>query len=73
MSAATLEGALRELGVDSRVEAIGALAVIVACEPGALRDAIAREVAVRILPEHGFTHLALELLDDERDAALSRD
>ncbi|HEX6057559.1 MAG TPA: hypothetical protein VFZ11_00985 [Gemmatimonadaceae bacterium] len=69
MSAAGLEAALRSLGVDGRVEARGALAVLVPrggadALAGALADAALRRGAAVLAREHGFTHLALELLDE---------
>jgi hypothetical protein len=72
MSAADLEAALRTIGVDGRVEARGALAVIVPHDgadalAGALADAALRRGAAALAREHGFTHLALEL-PDEPDA-----
>ena len=72
MSAADLEAALRTIGVDGRVEARGALAVIVPHDgvdalAGALADAALRRGAAALAREHGFTHLALEL-HDEPDA-----
>lgn len=69
MSAAGLEAALRSIGVDGRVEARGALAVLVPSDgagalAGALADAALRRGAAALAREHGFTHLALELPDE---------
>ena len=78
MSAASLEAALRALGIDVRVEAYGALALLVPDgDTGALADVDVRRTATALLAEHGFTHLALELVEDadpaERRAALPGD
>ena len=73
MSAATLERALWTLGIDCVVEAHEGLALIVPRDGGRsveLRDV--REDALRLLGEHGFTHLALELVDGG-SATLPRD
>ena len=83
MSAAALEASLRRLGVDGRVEAREGLALLVPRDGGeVLADASLRRRAMALAREHGFTHLALELVDgpgDGRDdapgdgAALHRD
>jgi len=68
--AATLEGALRAEGIDARVEARERLAIVI---PGAATVANA-ELRARVWSlarEAGFTHAALELVDD--GAALHRD
>ena len=83
MSAAALEEALRRIGVDGRVEAREGLALLVPrAGAAALADASLRRRAAALAREHGFTHLALELVggqdaghDDAPDdgAALHRD
>lgn len=72
MSAASLERALRALGVHCTVEAHDRLALIVPEGPVRLEQPDARQAALRLLPDHGFTHLALELVDEE-GAPLPRD
>ena len=82
MSAESLERALRDEGIDCVVEARERLAVIVPGPRGLdLSSAELRGRALALLPTHGFTHLALELLapaassgddDDRRGAALPR-
>jgi hypothetical protein len=78
-SARSLEAALGRIGIGGRIEARERLAVLV---PGAgvalLADAALRRQASALAREHGFTHLALELLDEPADgrgggAALHRD
>lgn len=64
MSAAALEDALRRLGVEGRVEARESLALLVPRGGAAnLADATLRRRAAALAREHGFTHLALELVD----------
>lgn len=63
MSAAALAAELAAAGHPCRVEAFERLAVLVPHgghppDPAALRDA-----ATRLAPRHGFTHVALELLE----------
>jgi hypothetical protein len=77
--ARALEEALRRLGVSGRVEARERLALLVPrAGIAVLADAAARRQAASLAREHGFTHLALELLDDPADgrgdgAAVHRD
>ena len=75
MSAATLEAALRELGIHCRIEAIDRLAVIAPETDDAEQATIRlRREALRLLAAHGFTHLALELPSESADRApLHRD
>ena len=61
--AALLEGALRSIGVDCAVEARDRLAVVVPQRAEDFTDPTRREAALRLATEHGFTHLALELVD----------
>ncbi len=82
MSVLALEEALRRLGVEGRIEAREGLAVLVPRGGAARADASPRRRATALAREHGFTHLALELVDGpdaDRDdapgdgAALHRD
>ena len=67
-NAAALEDALRALGVDCFVEAHGRLAVVVPRGAVDFTDPARRQAALRLVTEHGFTHLALELVDATDDA-----
>ena len=70
MSAESLERALRAEGIDCVVEAQERLAVIVPGPRGLdLTSAELRRRALALLPEHGFTHLALELVPPPESAA----
>lgn len=63
MSAESLEAALRAEGIDCVVEERERLAVIVPGPRGLdLSSVELRRRALALLPAHGFTHLALELL-----------
>jgi hypothetical protein len=64
-----LECALRTLGVACEVEARAALALIVASPTDAARLASdqLRAQALVLAREHGFTHVAVELLAAPRD------
>lgn len=75
MSAAGLEAALRSLGIHCSVEAIDRLAVVVPNDDAAEVEAVrVRRDALRLIREHGFTHLALELAGEPADSApLHRD
>lgn len=68
--APALATALAALGVRCEVEARGRLAVLVPRAPLALDDPARRRELQRLAQRHGFTHVALELTDD--DAALPR-
>ena len=74
MSAETLEASLRALGIECRVDAIERLAVLIPTGAvTALEDARIRRAAAGLLRAHGFTHLALEIVDDAPErAALHR-
>lgn len=75
MSETALEAALREAGVPCSVEARDTLAIVTmdaAASPFAVDETLRRR-ALALAREHGFTHLALELLDAEDRAALPRD
>jgi hypothetical protein len=61
LSAESLREALAALGLHCRVEARGALAVLVLeGDVAPLRDPSLRGRALSIASAHGFTHLALE-------------
>ena len=68
-----LEQALHAAGVQCRVEAWDALAVAVPA-PGdrRLEDPQLRRRAVAIAREHGFSHLALELVEEENGDSVDR-
>ncbi len=74
MSAASLEAALREIGIQCNVESHDRLAILVPDQgTPQLDDARIRREALRVGREHGFTHVALELLADPAErAALHR-
>ena len=64
MTVESLEAALDALGIPCTVEAHERLAVIVPRgEVSALEDARHRRETVRLAREHGFTHIALELVE----------
>lgn len=75
--AAGLERALRAVGIPCVVDAFDRLAVIVPGPGGVeLGDAALRRRALALLPQYGFTHLALELTGpagERRGATLHRD
>lgn len=75
MSALTLEDSLRARGIACRVEALDRLALIVPEGPvAALEEATLRREIVGLVRDHGFTHLALELVAEPGgDAPLHRD
>lgn len=65
MSAQSLERALAGLGVaDPVVEARDTLAVLTLRDAASLADPRVRDAVVQLALEHGFTHLALELVGD---------
>ena len=71
MSAESLLQALAELGVRGDIEARGALAIFAPTPDAAvlLRDPAIRARAVAIAPEHGFTNIALEVVERSQDGA----
>lgn len=75
MSAESLEMALRERGVPCRVEAFDRLALVVPDGPcDGMEDAAMRRETAALVRDHGFTHVAVELLDEPAgDAAVHRD
>ena len=62
MSAASLEAALNAAGYPCTVEARDRLAVVVPAGPATWGEACTRRSFVRLAQEHGFTHVAVELL-----------
>lgn len=72
MSAVSLEASLRARGVHCRVEGADRLAVLVPDGPlSGIEDAATRREIVALLREHGFTHVALELVNEPgADAAV---
>ena len=74
MSADALEAALRAAGVPCRVEGREALAIVTAAgESSHFDDDRVRQRALALARAHGFTHLALELLESDERAALPGD
>ncbi len=69
MSAESLERALAALGLPGKVEARGSLAVLTVQGQISLEELRLRDAAVAVAADHGYTHLALELLDDVDDDA----
>lgn len=72
MSAEALRAALQAAGIDSTVEARDRLAIVTAA-PGAFTDPAARERAIALAREHGFTHVAVDLPAEDAGAPLSGD
>lgn len=74
MTAASLEAALRSRGISCRVEPLDRLALLIPeGQHAVLEDATVRREAVALVREHGFTHVAIELVDEPGgDAALHR-
>ncbi len=73
MSAEALAEALVAAGLCAQVEARGRLAVVITHDPRPLADEGFRRAALRLADEHGFTHLALELVNaGEHEAAVHR-
>ena len=75
MSADGLERALRAIGIECSVEARDRLAIIIPKAPTRdFSEPSLRRAAIALLPEHGFSHLALEIPEtSDGDATLSRD
>jgi hypothetical protein len=73
MNVENLERALAEIGLHGIVEVRGSLAVLKMEDDGGLADDELRSLAVRAAERNGFTHLALEVADDARRAAVHRD
>lgn len=72
VNADALERALAAVGLQGTIEIRGSLAVLKVRGDVTLADAQLRDVAVRVAADHGFSHLALELFDEDR-APLHRD
>ena len=73
MNVENLERALAEIGLHGIVEVRGSLAVLRMDADGGLADDERRVLAVDAAERHGFTHLALEVVDDAGRAAVHRD
>ena len=73
MNVEKLERALAEIGLHGIVEVRGSLAVLRMDADGGLADDELRFLAVDAAERHGFTHLALEVVDDADRAAIHRD
>jgi hypothetical protein len=73
MNVENLERALAEIGLHGIVEVRGSLAVLRMDADGGLADDELRLLAVDAAERNGFTHLALEVVDDAGRAALHRD
>ena len=73
MNVENLERALAEIGLHGMVEVRGSLAVLRIEDEAALADDDLRTRAMDAAERNGFTHLALEVVDDsERRAAVHR-
>jgi hypothetical protein len=74
MNVENLERALAEIGLHGIVEVRGSMAVLRMDGDAGLADDELRSRAVDAAERNGFTHLALEVVDDaERRAAVHRD
>jgi hypothetical protein len=74
MNVENLERALAQIGLHGIVEVRGSLAVLRMEGDAGLADDELRSLAVDAAERNGFTHLALEVVDDaERRAAVHRD
>jgi hypothetical protein len=74
MNVENLERALAEIGLHGIVELRGSMAVLRMESDAGLADDELRSLAVDAAERNGFTHLALEVVDDaERRAAVHRD
>jgi len=74
VNANRLAVALRALGVECDVEAREKLAVIIPSAGGAtFADEATRLRVVRLAREHGFTHVAVELIGESAGAPVLRD
>ena len=74
MNVESLERALAEIGLHGIVEVRGSLAVLRMEGDADLADDELRCLAVDAAERNGFTHLALEVVDDaDRRAAVHRD
>ena len=73
MNVENLERALAEIGLHGIVEVRGSLAVLRMDVDAGLADDELRFLAVDAAERNGFTHLALEVVDDAGRAAVHRD
>ena len=74
MNAAALERALGAEGLACSVEARGGLAIIVSTGEGSpFVDSERRRAVLKLARAHGFTHVAVELVEREPRAALPGD
>jgi hypothetical protein len=74
MNVERLERALAEIGLRGIVEVRGSLAILRMDDESGLADDALRTFAVEAAERNGFTHLALEVVnDDDRRAAVRRD
>jgi hypothetical protein len=73
MNVENLERALAEIGLHGIVEVRGSMAILRMDDDAGLADDQLRSLAVDAAERNGFTHLALEVVDDaERRAAVHR-
>jgi hypothetical protein len=73
MNVENLERALAEIGLHGIVEVRGSLAILRLDDESGLADDELRTLAVEAAERNGFTHLALEVVNDDRRAAVRRD
>jgi hypothetical protein len=73
MNVENLERALAEIGLHGIVEVRGSLAILRMDDQRGLADDELRTLAVEAAERNGFTHLALEVVNDDRRAAVRRD
>ncbi len=74
MNASALGSALLARGIRASVEARGSLAVLLPLsDPSALADAPVRDAVLALAREHGFTHVAIEIVGDGTHAAVRGD
>ena len=69
MNLENLERALAEIGLHGVVEVRGSMAILRMDGDGGLADVDLRRQAVGLAERSGFTHLALEVVDDARRRA----
>jgi hypothetical protein len=73
MNVEQLERALADIGLHGTIEVRGSLAVLRVEDSTALADDQTRTRAVDAAEQHGFSHLALEIVDDgDRHAPFHR-
>ncbi|HJR62316.1 MAG TPA: hypothetical protein VJ803_01345 [Gemmatimonadaceae bacterium] len=69
MSLERLQRALADIGLPGTLEARGSLIILKLDADVSLEDDDVRDSAFRLASSHGFTHLALELPNDNGDGA----